>query len=359
MIARIKCAEGEREFNISDVINSSGRIERRIFNQDHLVKVNLYGSLARAAGRATWDLAVTSVREAILALHHLTKQRTTQLIATLHDRVRWRVMVNGVQIMGDDPNVADELMIERELETIDIYPEVQGAGGGFLQFIIGALLLVVGIVLMFVPGLGPIAFTIGLDLALAGVAALLGGLIQLFGSPNSTQKPKKTQNNPSYLFGGTVNVIDQGGAIPLAYGNVICGSTLIGASITTSSIRYIDASNIVSGSAGIQPVSPVFIPVTPPEITPAMQEYMNLTGMTVWPSSTEVLTPQIGALPDAPQFVTKHWDGSLGFIYSSDPLLGVEENLAFPQIIDDNIIVTNAPDPNLVNYVNPNAPVTA
>jgi predicted phage tail protein len=146
------------------------------------------------------------------------------------------VLVDGNQIDGDRPSVADELMIERDnIKTIDIYPVMEGAGN-ILGLILGAVLLVVGIVLLqpWAAGLGLAA--IAPSLIIAGIAGLLGGLIGLFDKPSSTPKQKKTQNNPSYLFSGTVNTQDQGGCVPVAYGNVIVGSQCIGAAITNSDV---------------------------------------------------------------------------------------------------------------------------
>jgi len=102
--------EGGRKIPISHPITTN-----RTFSGDRLVKVRLYGELARAAKRKVWELAVSSVRETINALHHLTEGSTTRYIDAMGDKVRWRVVVNGHQIDGASPSVADELMIGRSL----------------------------------------------------------------------------------------------------------------------------------------------------------------------------------------------------------------------------------------------------
>jgi predicted phage tail protein len=178
------------------------------------------------------------VREAITALHYLTDQRTTRYIDQTNDRVRWRVLVNGTQIDGDKPSVADELMIERDnIETIDIYPVMEGAAGNIFGLIFGAILMVVGIVLFAVGGWSLIGLgALGATLALSGAAGVLGGLVSLFDKPSSAPKQKASQGNPSYLFSGTVNTQDQGGPVPVVYGNVIVGSQCIGAQVSNSDI---------------------------------------------------------------------------------------------------------------------------
>ena len=67
-------------------------------------------------------------------------------------------------------------------------------------------------------------------------AVLLGGVSQLlFGpaNPTSSSSGEKANNLPSYLFGGQVNTMRQGGAIPLLYGKMIVGSQMISAGIST------------------------------------------------------------------------------------------------------------------------------
>jgi predicted phage tail protein len=212
-------------------------ISNRPFKGDRLVKVRLYGRLARIAGRGIYELAVSSVREAITALHCLTETRTSQYIDRTSHTVKWRVVVNGEQIDGSKDSVADELMIEKDgIETIDIYPVPEG-GANWLGLIFGAILLVVGLVLAFVPAFAAFA-AIGVGMIVSGVAGILGGLLSLFDKPATTPKQKKTQNNPSYLFSGTVNSQDQGGPVPVAYGNLIVGSQCIAAYITNSDLFF-------------------------------------------------------------------------------------------------------------------------
>jgi len=208
----------------------------RKFNRDRLVKVRLYGRLATVAGRELFELAISSVREAITALHYLTGQRTTQYIDRTRQSVRWRVLVNGKQIDGDKPSVADELMIERDMDTIDIYPVMEGAGMNIFGLIIGAILLVVGIIFMAFGGGLMALHGIALMMVEAGAMALLGGLASLLQKPSSTPKDKGNKGNPSYLFSGSVNTQQQGGPVPVAYGKVIIGSQMISAWVTNSDV---------------------------------------------------------------------------------------------------------------------------
>lgn len=363
--ARIKSSEGDKTFRFT-CVGATGQILHKKFNQDHLVKVRLHGELARVCGRDIFELAVTSVRETLSAIHHLTKQKSTKLFIDLHDKVRWNIKVNGHSLDGSDPNVGDLMCIEQNLDTVEIYPVMQGSKFNWLEAILGALLIVVGIVLMFIPGgqfLGVPLGIIGFNLALGGVALLLGGLITLFASPSQGKSPgvqQKATGTPSYLFSGSINVVNQGGPVPIAYGKVICGSVLIAATITSNNIIYVGAPNATSGtqgritgSANPPQVTPTAADITPISVTPLMQDYMDLLGLTEWPDGIDVLTAQPGAALTAPKYAIKHWDGSFGLIYSTD-ITDPEVN-PFSQMINTNIVVGHAVDPLILNYVNPNS----
>lgn len=215
----------------------------RPFMGDRLVKVRLYGELAKVARRDVWELAVSSVRETINALHHLTRGATTKFIADTNDKIRWRVLVNDKQIDGSSPSVADELMIERDVESIDIYPVMEGAGGGILEAILGVILIVVGVIVGIAAGWTGIGAVIAADLILGGAAALLGGLVSLLSTPAKIKTAKST-GTPSYLFSGTVNTQDQGGPVPVVYGNVIIGSQTISAYVETNQVWQTGPGNV-------------------------------------------------------------------------------------------------------------------
>lgn len=70
---------------------------------------------------------------------------------------------------------------------------------------------------------------LGLSLALGGVARLL------ISAPDTTLGTQdKTRS--SYVFTGPVNTIQQGECVPVAYGEVICGSAVISAGIESEDI---------------------------------------------------------------------------------------------------------------------------
>jgi predicted phage tail protein len=74
-----------------------------------------------------------------------------------------------------------------------------------------------------IPGFGAISWgsvaAVGLGLTLAGAASMLA----------SNQSTQNEADNKSFLFNGPVNVNEQGNAVPLIFGEVICGSQAISA----------------------------------------------------------------------------------------------------------------------------------
>lgn len=353
--------EGGRQITIS---HPGGGF--RPFRGDRLVKVRLYGELAKAAGSELWELAVSSVRETINALHHLTRGATTKYIADHNKDVRWRVLVNDHQIDGSQPGVADELMIERDVESIDIFPVMEGAGGlgGILEAIVGAVLIVVGVIL-FETGFGGFLMFSGAEieagLVVAGIAAILGGLISLFSTPAKIKTPK-TQNNPSYLFSGTVNTQDQGGPVPVAYGNVIIGSQTISAYVESSQVWAVFGSNV-----NFQLPSPfAFTPVgtrlgakardAVTGLATALTQYWQAlgpdgfwgycTGVTLLPTNPDVpvLQEPVGEYPNGPEWLVRMDNGSLGANYTPGGNWGPWETLHDAPCELDPIIATQATD---------------
>lgn len=108
-------------------------------------------------------------------------------------------------------------------DDIRIAPVPVGSkSGGIFAVIIGIVLIVVG------------AVTGNAPLMMAGAGMLLSGAMMMM-SPQSKGlgTDESPENRPSYSFNGAVNTAAQGRCVPLAYGEVICGSAVISAGIYT------------------------------------------------------------------------------------------------------------------------------
>lgn len=185
-------------------------------------KVKLYGELAKKFGRE-FMLEVESVAEAVRALSANFPGFEKELM-TAHLR--------GVEyVVRADKRDVSEMELNNSLapqETIRIAPIAVGRkNGGIFQTIIGAILIVVGVVL------NAYGQTWGTYLIQAGTALVAGGIIQmLIPVPKTDDPSERPENKPSTYFDGAVNTLAQGHPVPLGYGKLMVGSAVISAGLT-------------------------------------------------------------------------------------------------------------------------------
>lgn len=113
--------------------------------------------------------------------------------------------------------------------VIHIVPRMAGAkSGGFFQAVLGAALIVASI---WMPGLSiaasNIMFSLGASMALGGVAQMLAPKAK---TPSSKQTDNGKQNT---YFSSLDNLVAQGNALPVPYGEILCGSRVISQEIST------------------------------------------------------------------------------------------------------------------------------
>ena len=184
-------------------------------------KVKLYGELAKKFGRE-FMLEVESVAEAVRALSANFPGFEKELM-TAHLR--------GVEyVVRADKRDVTEMELNNSLapqETIRIAPIAIGRKNGIFQTIIGAILIVVGVVL------NAHGQTWGTYLIQAGIALVAGGIIQmLIPVPKTDDPSERPENKPSSYFDGAVNTLAQGHPVPLGYGKLMVGSAVISAGLT-------------------------------------------------------------------------------------------------------------------------------
>lgn len=107
------------------------------------------------------------------------------------------------------------------LRSIDIIPIIEGADSKTM----GSLLIVLGVIVMII---GFAYF----PLLAAGLILIMGGVSMLL-----TEQPKyepmrnikQEGAGRSYFFGGAVNIVSEGGPVPVGYGEAVVGSQVISA----------------------------------------------------------------------------------------------------------------------------------
>ena len=184
----------------------------------------LLGELGKRYGRRH-RLDVASPAEAVRAMCANFKDFAGFVSASAERNVGYRVITAREDLAAED-------LHQPAGKTITIAPVIAGAGGSVGKIILGAALIAAAI---FVPPLAAVtlfgtttlatvAFSIGVSLALGGVAQMLAPVPPSFDRGIDEDKP-------SYIFNGAQNTTAQGQAVPVGYGRMIVGSAVISAGI--------------------------------------------------------------------------------------------------------------------------------
>jgi len=195
---------------------------------EKLREVRLYGWLGTQFGRAH-RLAVSSTAEAIRALCVLLPGFEKALAESETRGVKYACFL-GRRNIG-----SEELRLPCGDDAIRIAPIPAGAkNGGLFQAVLGAVLIVASIYFPPLAGMalyaevGSVASTV----MSVGIAMVMGGVVQML-SPQ--QRGLSAKDNPdngaSYNFNGAVNTSAQGNPVPVLYGRMIVGSSVISAGI--------------------------------------------------------------------------------------------------------------------------------
>ena len=194
-----------------------------------LRKVKLYGELADFVGHKELDAVINSTAEAIRFL----VTNFPKLEAHMADR-HYKVLVDEYDI---DKN---EIHNPIGQSDISIVPVIAGAGGGLGKALLGVALIGLAFA---VPG--SIAFTkagitggaLSKGLFGIGAALTLTGVSQmLFPLPELPDFSDEEDPRISFSFSGVQNTSRAGTSHPICYGEIVCGSVVISASVDTNQV---------------------------------------------------------------------------------------------------------------------------
>jgi len=186
-------------------------------------RVILYGDLAEKFGKEhRFDVA--TVAEAIRALRANFAEFEIYMCRAHVSGVGFKVFAGGQSLYLDE--ITKPM---RETDIIRIVPVILGSGAD-LKIVLGAALIAVGVI--FAPFSA--GFTTGL--ISAGVGLVIGGVAQLLTPVPSVDQLQQGTSKQSYIFNGPVNKSNQGSAIPVGYGRMFVGSTVVSAEITTADV---------------------------------------------------------------------------------------------------------------------------
>lgn len=206
-----------------------------------LKTIKLYGVLGKKFGKE-FHLAVESTREAVKALS-IQVPGFEQFMLTAHEQGL------AFAVFQDDENISeDQIDFETGAKVIKIVPKVIGAGGnGVLQTILGAVMVVVGVVMLYIPGAQPFAASvIG-----AGIGMMVGGIAQMMMPKMDEGDQNQDGNRANKGFGGAVTTIAQGNPVPILYGQREVGGFIVNAGqFAVDTFSSADAGYTGGGSSG-------------------------------------------------------------------------------------------------------------
>ena len=195
-------------------------------HDEKMVTIELYGQLGKLFGKSHKRVVRTNAE----AIHALCK--TIDNFERFLNSSRIRGLTFAV-FRGQDNIGLDDMGYPVTGETIKIVPLLIGSKkAGALQTILGAVLVVVGVVIGYYTGWTGVGWAIGSKMAMMGGAMMLGGVVQML-SPQSAGLASKQDaaNQASYAFGGVTNTAAQGYPVPLLYGKRRIGGAIISAGI--------------------------------------------------------------------------------------------------------------------------------
>lgn len=208
-------------------------------SNDQVTMIRLYGVLGSKFGRVHY-LAVSNAAEAIRALGSQLRGFDAFLTQAKDNGLGFTVFY------GKSNLKVEELHNPSGRDAIRIAPIILGSkNAGWVQVIVGAILVVAGYVLS--------PFTGGASLVLVpiGYGMVAGGVVQLLTPvPKGRSAQDATDNQPSYLFNGPVNTQAQGSAVQVVYGDMIVGSAVLSAGINSVDQAYVPSNQPANGSGG-------------------------------------------------------------------------------------------------------------
>ncbi|UVK96443.1 tail assembly protein [Pseudomonas sp. B21-048] len=187
-----------------------------------MTRILLSGSLAQAFGREHFrQLEAGTTVEAFSALKHTIPGFEDFIRGSARKGLRYAIFRNR-------ENVSEGEFTLSGTTEIRIVPVIAGSkNGGVFQTIVGVVLIVAGAVLS---GFGQ--GWIGVPMMQVGAAMVIGGVVQMLtpvpsSKSGSQQEQASTENKPSYLFNGAFNSTQQGLPVPVIYGQMLVGSSVI------------------------------------------------------------------------------------------------------------------------------------
>ena len=197
-----------------------------------LRKVKLYGELAEFVGHKELDAVINSTADAI------------RFLITNFPKLEAHMAQRYYKVLIDDYEIGKEdIHNPTGKSDINIVPVITGASGNFGKVLLGGLLIGAAIL---VPGAAPALAGTMFTAGSAGASALVVGManigmsIAMMGvsellSP-APDVPEEAETLENYAFSGVTNVARVGTPVPIAYGRLFVGSSVISSGLDVDQV---------------------------------------------------------------------------------------------------------------------------
>tara|TARA_Y100000015_G_C2375026_1_gene82083 strand:- start:270 stop:872 length:603 start_codon:yes stop_codon:yes gene_type:complete len=196
--------------------------------------IKVYGALRKRLGQCRFELEAATPAQAIKALCVNFPGLDKWLIDSEKDGVGYRVSISKEKVTEQD--ITPLFMPFSDREVFSITPVIAGAGRGTGQILAGVGLVAFSLL---APGVGA-----AIGGALMTKIGLLGGTLILSGiataispQPNLDSTLDEAVQLESFSFSNVVNTSRQGLPVPIAYGRVFVGSSVITSGLDAVSVR--------------------------------------------------------------------------------------------------------------------------
>lgn len=206
--------------------------------------VKVYGELKKQlGGQGTFELDVNTPAEAIRALTANFEGLTKWMIESEQHGVGYKVQL-GKEIVTED-EIETLLLPWSERDVFSITPVIMGAGRGAGRILFGIGLIALSFVtfggaagafggmakgLTFKAAMGGSAIWAGAGskiLGYVGLSLVFSGVSEMLSPPPPEFDMKEATKLQNYSFSGVTNTAQVGTAIPVAYGRLFVGSSVI------------------------------------------------------------------------------------------------------------------------------------
>jgi len=205
-----------------------------------MTKITFHGELGEELGK-THTLKVRSVPEALHAIDIMSDSKLRKFFIDEKNRYKkYQIIVNGkvIPFPGVNKLQNSEVLLQNEkLKTVEFVPVLEGSGifdSDWFMIFIGVIALAYAA--------NPFSYMAAVSMIVAGISNLLSKPPdapeqQQIANPSSD--PTELAN--SYLFSGPVNVLNEGGPVPIGYGRLLVGSQVVMATYDVKRILTKDA----------------------------------------------------------------------------------------------------------------------